>query len=152
MEQSGQTEGVSVCGGGGGRKNTGALCPSGLLNNTRALEAGSYYWLEDIKKNAPFKAHKFSTAHTHSTVDKILQVSGTALRERVDLWRPGGGLKHTADLTIKQREIKKEEEKKWSAKEIKFIFVWTDSRFFSEETTGSQTFLRRSWRHVCPAS
>lgn len=65
--------------------NTGAQCPRGLLNNTQALQAGSYYWLEDIKKNAPLRAHTYST-HTHTAVDKIYQVSGTTLREGVELW------------------------------------------------------------------
>lgn len=80
-EQSGQTESVSVL------EQAGALCQSGPLNNTQSLKAGSYCWLGDIKKNAPFKAltHTVMVTHTHSKVDKIFQVSGTAPRERGDL-------------------------------------------------------------------
>lgn len=56
---------VFLCGAARGG-NTGALCPTSLLNNTPALKAGSCYWLEDIKKNAPFKAHTHSALYTHT--------------------------------------------------------------------------------------
>lgn len=67
-EHNGQTEGVSVQGHQGG--NIGALCQTDPLNYTLALKAGSCYWLGDIKKNTPFKAHThtFNTIHTRSWI------------------------------------------------------------------------------------
>lgn len=73
--------------------NTGALCHSGLLNNTRA-PAGRKLLLtgRHQEKHTSRGTHiqHYTYTHTHTEVDKIWQVSGTALRRELDPRRPQG--------------------------------------------------------------
>lgn len=46
-------------------------------------------WRTSRKTHLSKHTHIQHYTHTHTQVDKICQVSSTALRERADLWRPG---------------------------------------------------------------
>lgn len=96
---------VFLCAAGGGRREEKHRCPVSERPIKQHTGPGGRKLLltgRHQEKRTFQSTHIQHCTHTHSTVDKILQVSGTAPRERVDLWRPWGGgrgVKHTANFT-----------------------------------------------------
>lgn len=83
--------GCSCAGTDGGRKHRCPVSDRPIKQHTgpegrKPLLTGRHQ--EKRTFQSTHRTHTFNN-YTHTEVDKICQVSGTAPRERVDLWRPG---------------------------------------------------------------